>query len=94
MRSAATALAFALAGVAPALAAEEPVELKKDAGLEAVQNNCSACHSLDYIVMNSPYPDAKLWEAEVAKMINAYGAPIGAADARAIAAYLARNYGR
>jgi hypothetical protein len=43
--------------------------------------------------MNSPYPSAALWDAEVTKMIKAYGAPITDADAAAIKDYLAKNYG-
>jgi sulfite dehydrogenase (cytochrome) subunit B len=77
----------------PALAEEKPVALKKAPGVEKVEANCGACHSLDYIVMNSPFPNAALWDAEVAKMINAYGAPIDGADAKVIADYLKANYG-
>lgn len=43
--------------------------------------------------MNSPYLDAKGWDAEVNKMIKAYGAPIDEADAKAIKDYLTKNYG-
>jgi hypothetical protein len=43
--------------------------------------------------MNSPYLDAAGWTAEVTKMIKAFGAPIDDADAKAIAGYLAKNYG-
>ena len=89
-------IAIALAAAAfalPALAQEKPVALKQAPGLDKVQANCSGCHSLDYIVMNSPYPNAALWSAEVTKMINAYGAPIDADSAKAIADYLAKNYG-
>jgi sulfite dehydrogenase (cytochrome) subunit B len=85
--------AFALLIAAPALAQEEAVELKKAPGVEKVATNCAVCHSLDYIQMNSPFPNAALWDAEVAKMTNAYGAPISDADAAAIADYLKRNYG-
>jgi len=77
----------------PAAADEKPVQLKKAAGLDKVEANCQACHSLDYIPMNSPFPNAALWDAEVAKMIKAYGAPIDDADAKAIAEYLKANYG-
>jgi sulfite dehydrogenase (cytochrome) subunit B len=77
----------------PAFAEEKPVALKKAPGIEKVEANCGACHSLDYIVMNSPYPSAALWQAEVTKMIKAYGAPIEDADAKAIAEYLKSNYG-
>jgi hypothetical protein len=83
------AAAFAL----PALAQEKPVALKQAPGLDKVQANCSGCHSLDYIIINSPYPNAALWTAEVTKMINAYGAPIDADTAKVIADYLAKNYG-
>ena len=69
------------------------VELTKAPGLDKVVANCSGCHSLDYIVMNSPYPNAALWDAEVTKMIKAFGAPIDEADAKEIAAYLKKNYG-
>jgi sulfite dehydrogenase (cytochrome) subunit B len=72
---------------------ELAIELKPGTGLDAVQHNCRTCHSLDYIPMNSPFLDAAAWNAEVTKMIKAYGAPIGEADAKAITAYLANNYG-
>ena len=76
-----------------ATAQEKPVELKKGTGLDTVEANCSGCHSLDYIVMNSPFPNAALWDAEVTKMIKAFGAPISDADAKIITDYLKRNYG-
>jgi sulfite dehydrogenase (cytochrome) subunit B len=86
-------LVAALAIALPAAAAEQPVELKKGPGLDKVEGNCSGCHSLDYIVMNSPFPSAALWDAEVTKMIKAFGAPISEADAKTIADYLKANYG-
>ena len=87
-------LALAAIGLAlPAAAQEKPVELKKAPGLETVEGNCSGCHSLDYIVMNSPFPNAALWDAEVTKMIKAFGAWISDADAKVIADYLKKNYG-
>ena len=76
-----------------AVADETTVELKPGSGLEAVQDNCAVCHSLDYVPMNSPFLDAAGWNAEVIKMIKAYGAPVGDADAKAIADYLAKHYG-
>ena len=36
-------------------AAEQRVELKAGAGRDKVEANCVACHSLDYIVANSPF---------------------------------------
>lgn len=90
------ALTFAIALVlfaTQAGAEEKAVELKPGPGLDKVQANCGTCHSLDYIEMNSPFLDAANWDAEVAKMIRAMGAPIDAADAKTIADYLKQNYG-
>jgi sulfite dehydrogenase (cytochrome) subunit B len=84
---------FAALAAAPAAAQEKPVALKKAPGLDQVEANCGACHSLDYIQMNSPFMTSTVWDAEIAKMIKAYGAPISEADARAIADYLKANYG-
>ncbi len=92
MRIFGTAL-FAALMVVSAAAGEEPVELKKAPGIDRVEANCGACHSLDYIPMNSPFLSAAGWDAEVAKMINAFGAPIDQADAKIIADYLKNNYG-
>jgi sulfite dehydrogenase (cytochrome) subunit B len=77
----------------PAFADEPTIKLKDGPGLDKVEGNCGACHSLVYIQMNSPFLNAAGWNAEVTKMIKAYGAPIGDADAKAIADYLAKNYG-
>ena len=77
----------------PAMAEEKLIDLKKAPGLDKVEGNCGACHSLDYIQMNSPYPNAALWDAEITKMIKAFGAPIDEADAKAIKEYLTKNYG-
>jgi sulfite dehydrogenase (cytochrome) subunit B len=89
----ATLAILALLAARPALCDETAITLKKDAGLEAVQTNCATCHSLDYIVMNSPFPTEKMWAAEVNKMIKAFGAPIADKDVRVIIEYLTRNYG-
>jgi sulfite dehydrogenase (cytochrome) subunit B len=80
--------------VPPAVAQEKPVQLRQAPGLEKVQANCAACHTLDYIVMNSPFLNSSQWEAEVTKMVGAMGAPIEPADAKAIVEYLNSNYGR
>ena len=79
---------------AVALAGEEKVRLAAGPGLDKVQQNCISCHSLDYIPLNSPFLDQKGWEAVVAKMTKAFGAPIKAEDAAPIADYLASNYGK
>jgi len=74
-------------------AAEQRVELKAGTGREKVEANCVACHSLDYIVANSPFMTRQVWDAEVTKMIKAFGAPISDADAKEIVDYLTANYG-
>ena len=93
MRTIMMALAAAAVLAPPAAAQEKPVSLKKAPGVDKVEANCAGCHSLDYIQMNSPYPNAALWDAEVTKMIRAFGAPINDADAKEIAEYLKKNYG-
>jgi sulfite dehydrogenase (cytochrome) subunit B len=92
MRTILIALAVAMLAL-PAGAEEKLIDLKKAPGLDKVEGNCGACHSLDYIQMNSPYPNAALWDAEVTKMIKAFGAPISDADAKEIKDYLTKNYG-
>ena len=94
MRSIALALFAALIALPAAAQEEKLIDLKKAPGLDKVEGNCGACHSLDYIQMNSPYPSAALWDAEVTKMIKAFGAPITEkADATVIKDYLVKNYG-
>ena len=73
---------------------ESSFKLKAGTGLATVEQNCAACHSLDYVVMNSPFLDDKGWTAEVTKMVSAYGAPIAKADQDQIVAYLAANYAK
>jgi mono/diheme cytochrome c family protein len=77
-----------------ALGGEEKIVLKDGQGVELVRKDCVSCHSLDYIPLNSPFLDHKGWEATVAKMQKAYGAPIPQEDAAPIAEYLAKNYGK
>jgi sulfite dehydrogenase (cytochrome) subunit B len=77
----------------PAFAQEQEIKLKSGDGVALVEDNCAACHSLAYIPMNSPFLNAAGWGAEVNKMIKVMGAPISEPDAKAIADYLAKNYG-
>jgi len=73
--------------------AEQVIKLKQAPGVDKVEANCQACHTLAYIPMNSPFLNAAGWSAAVTKMIKALGAPIDDADAKVIADYLAKNYG-
>ena len=75
------------------IAAEQRVALKDGPGRDKVEANCTACHSLDYILGNSPFMNRTVWDAEVTKMIKAFGAPISDADAKEIVDYLTKNYG-
>ena len=77
-----------------ALAAEQRIVLKEGPGRDKVEANCGSCHSIDYIVGNSPFMNRQVWDAEVTKMIKAFGAPISDADAKEITEYLAKNYGQ
>jgi hypothetical protein len=90
MRSAAVILSLV---AAHAVAQEEKVVLKDAPGRDKAMQ-CIACHSLDYIQMNSRFLDKAGWTASVNKMINAFGAPIPKEDVDAIATYLAENYGK
>jgi mono/diheme cytochrome c family protein len=73
---------------------EETATFKPGPNLEAVQNNCTACHSADYIKTQPEGPKFKkdFWQAEVTKMIKVYGAPIEDSDVSKIVDYLAATY--
>ena len=90
---AAVVAAITTIAAGPAAAQEKSVQLKPGPGLDKVEGNCSGCHSLDYVPMNSPFLNAAGWDAEVAKMIKSFGALIDPADAKTIGAYLKQNYG-
>ena len=85
--------ALVLVAALPARADEQPIALKQAPGVELVETQCSACHSLDYIPMNAPFLKPETWRAEVTKMIKTFGAEISDEDARTITDYLIRNYG-
>jgi len=86
------ALVWTVLMAVAAAAEEKTIDLKKAPGVDKVEGHCAACHSLDYIEMNSPFLTPAGWDAEVAKMIKAFGAPIDDADAKVIADYLKANY--
>ena len=85
----------ALLAFASRAAAEDETgfKLAEGAGHDQVRAACSMCHSLDYIVMNSPFQDKAGWEKTVAKMVKVFGAPLTAEESAAIVAYLERHYG-
>jgi hypothetical protein len=73
---------------------DEIATLKPGPNLEVVQNNCTACHSVDYITTQPRGEKFKkdFWQAEVTKMIKVYGAPIEEADVGKIVEYLAATH--
>ena len=87
---AAVVVCAAAGGVA---AQESKVQLTDGPGKDKA-GQCVACHSLDYIQMNSRFLDKAGWTGTINKMINAYGAPIAKEDVEVIAAYLAEHYGK
>jgi len=91
MKSILAALALLIAQ--GALAQESKIVLKDGPGKDKAQA-CVACHSLDYIPMNSRFLDKAGWTASVNKMINVFGAPIAKEDVDGIATYLAAHYGK
>ena len=73
---------------------DDTAAFKPGPNLEVVQGNCGACHSADYIITQPRGPAFKkaFWEAEVAKMINVYGAPIDPSEVQKIVEYLVQVY--
>jgi sulfite dehydrogenase (cytochrome) subunit B len=73
---------------------DETAAFKTTDDVAIVQNNCTACHSVDYIQTQPRAQKSKrdFWQAEVTKMIKVYGAPIEEGDIGKIVDYLAANY--
>jgi hypothetical protein len=72
----------------------ETAAFKPGPNLETTQNNCTGCHSADYILTQPRNVKSKrdFWQAEVTKMIKVYGAPIDEADVPKIVDYLSATY--
>lgn len=87
-----SALIFSLVA-ASAHAGELPIKLAGGDAAALVQLRCSTCHSLDYIVMNSPFLARAGWDAEVRKMMKVMGAPIPENELAPIVDYLTQYYG-
>lgn len=103
MRLAAAALTLAAGMGLAAMAQAKPLKImlpdetaafKPGTNREVVMNNCTACHSSDYIQTQPRGPKFKkdFWTAEVNKMIKVYGAPIEEGDIPKIVEYLTENY--
>jgi mono/diheme cytochrome c family protein len=88
-------LGLVAAGAVPVVYKTPPetAEFKPGPNLELVKNDCSGCHSADYVGTQPPAKSRKdFWQAEVTKMIKVYGAPIDEADVPRIVEYLAATY--
>jgi len=83
----------ALLACTAALADETKIRMADAPETPALIANCSGCHSLDYIQMNSKFVKRAGWEAEVKKMVSVMGAPVSEADAAKLVDYLTREYG-
>lgn len=55
--------------------------------VDVYERNCLICHSARYVIMQPPFPRS-VWEKEVKKMVDAYGATVSEADQRKIVEYL------
>lgn len=73
---------------------ESSIALEPGPGREIVQSACAICHSVDYIVMNSPFQDRAGWTRTVDKMVHVMGAPLSPEDAATVVDYLERYYGK
>ena len=76
-----------------AFADEHQLRLKEAPGYDKVMANCIMCHSVDYVLMNSPFMKKAGWQATVNKMVKVMGAPIRPEDVPVIVDYLTKNYG-
>jgi hypothetical protein len=95
LRTALAALAATLlvCPLAASAADESRITLKPGPGRDQVMGYCTMCHSLDYIQGNSPFMNRQTWEAEVTKMMKAYGAQIPPEDVPKVVDYLNAHYG-
>ena len=64
-----------------------PLEMPAGPNLEAFQQHCLLCHSARYVTMQ-PHFSRAVWEKEVKKMVEVYGAPITPAEQQQIVEYL------
>ena len=60
--------------------------------MDAINNNCLACHSAG-MVLHQPALSPATWQAEVEKMRSQYKAPVDPSDVPAIVAYLTAHKG-
>ena len=64
-----------------------PTEIPPGPNVQVYEKNCLICHSARYVIMQPRFSRA-VWQAEVKKMVDAYGASISEADQALIVEYL------
>ncbi|HSH95426.1 MAG TPA: hypothetical protein VK968_14880 [Roseimicrobium sp.] len=70
----------------------ESTKLKPGEGSDVVRQQCTLCHSVDYISTQPPL-SRTTWTATLTKMQQKYGAPIPADRTQVLVDYLTLNYG-
>jgi cytochrome c5 len=64
-----------------------PLDMPPGPNLAAFQQHCLLCHSARYVTMQPRFSQT-VWEKEVKKMVDAYGAPITRDEQKQIVEYL------
>ncbi len=64
-----------------------PPEIPGGPNVETYSKNCLICHTGRYVLMQPRFPKT-VWQSEIKKMVDAYGAPIPEADQALIVEYL------
>jgi cytochrome c5 len=64
-----------------------PTQVPPGPHVEVYEKNCLICHSARYVIMQPGFSKT-VWQAEVKKMVDAYGASISPADQALIVNYL------
>ena len=64
-----------------------PPEIQPGPNVEIYSKNCLLCHTARYVSMQPRFPKS-VWQSEVKKMVDVYGATITEADQALIVEYL------
>ena len=64
-----------------------PVDIPQGPNVQVYEKNCLICHSARYVI-TQPRFSKTVWQNEVKKMVDAYGASISPADQALIVEYL------
>jgi len=65
-----------------------PPEIASGPNMDVYRKDCLTCHTARYVSMQ-PRFSKTVWQSEVKKMVDVYGAPISEADQALIVDYLA-----